>query len=337
MHEAHGLLDQPAHAAAAAIARQRLERALEKTAPLLVVVDDDVAATIGNEDVHDFRVALRRVRSWLRASGTLLGDEVPRDARTALRRLSRRAGAARDAQVQWKWLTAPSVRMTAPATRAAHWLAAERASAYAKQRSRLQRRVAERWPPLAATLAAALAADRSPDQAAADGTLGRHVAPVLSRHLELARRALDRVEHPTQVGAIHRARIRVKRLRYLLEALEQMTPAGGRALKHLRLLQDALGELHDAQEMAALVAPLLAPRGRPRRGAVRRPPLRDLRALRAALRRRELAAFRRSLDLAGTPAAERAWRYLSALAMLLNAPEAPGAPTPRPAHARPDR
>jgi len=39
-------------------------------------------------------VALRRLRSWLRASGDLLRDDVSRDARAALRRLARRAGAA---------------------------------------------------------------------------------------------------------------------------------------------------------------------------------------------------------------------------------------------------
>lgn len=82
-----GLLHQSARAAAAAIARVRLERAMEKAAPLIVAIELDAAATIGNEEVHAFRVALRRLRSWLRASGDLLRDDVSRDARAALRRL----------------------------------------------------------------------------------------------------------------------------------------------------------------------------------------------------------------------------------------------------------
>ncbi len=110
-----------------------------------------------------------------------------------------------------------------------------------------------------------------------------------------------------------------------------------RALKQLRLLQDTLGELHDAHEMSALLAPLLAQRRSSRRAPVRRPPLRDLRALRAALRRRELAAFRRSLDLAGSLEVERAWQYIASLAMRLGAPPARATQAPRPAHARPDR
>jgi CHAD domain-containing protein len=332
-----GLLDQPAHAAAAAIARQRLERALEKAAPLLVVVDDDTAATIGNEEVHDFRVAVRRLRSWLRATDPLLHDDLPRNARAALRRLARRAGAARDAQVQWKWLTDSSGQIGAPASRAAQWLANDRATEYAAERERLQRKASERWSQLATILAAALAPHPTDGSPATDGTLAGFLAPALSHDLELARCALDRIEHPSQVAAIHRARIKVKRLRYLLEAVEHRSPHRTRALVQLRLLQDALGELRDAHVMSTLVAPLLAPRRKARHAVVRRPALRDLRALRAALRRRELAAFRHSLDLAGSLEVERAWQYVASLAILLAAPPAPGASTPPPAHARPDR
>ena len=333
---AAGLLHQPARKSAGAIARARLERALEKAAPLLVAVDTDPASTIGNEEVHGFRVALRRLRSWLRASGELLRDDVSRDARSALRRMARRAGAARDAQVQWAWLTSPAVPLGAPATRAARWLATERVTLYARERERLQRRAAEQWPPLAATLAASLAAHgEAPPQA--EGTLAQHLAPALAHDLELARRALDRIEHHTQVALIHRARIRVKRLRYLLESLEHRSPHRTHALTQLRLLQDALGELHDSHEMSALLLPLLTPHRGSRRPAVRRPPLRDLRALRAAQRRRELAAFRQSMDLAGSLEVERAWQYIASLARLLAAAPAQAAFTPRPAHARPDR
>jgi len=332
-----GLLHQSARRAAAAIARVRLERALEKAAPLLVVVDQEPAATIGNEEVHGFRVALRRLRSWLRASGDLLHDDMSRDARTALRRMARQAGAARDAQVQWAWLTSPAVHLGAPATRAARWLAAERVTLYARERERLQRRAAERWPPLATTLATALA-HHGETPLPAEGTLAQHLAPALAHDLELARRALDRIEHPTQDALIHRARIRVKRLRYLLEALEHRSPHRTRALGQLRLLQEALGELRDAHEISALLAPLIAARRGSRRPAERRPPLRDLRALRAALRRRELAAFRHALDLAGSLEVERAWQYIASLATLLAAAREPATPTTaRPANARPDR
>jgi CHAD domain-containing protein len=62
---------------------------LEKVAPLLVLVDDDPARALVSEDVHDFRVAVRRLRSWLRACEPLLGGDVPRASLRSLLRSAR--------------------------------------------------------------------------------------------------------------------------------------------------------------------------------------------------------------------------------------------------------
>ncbi|MDQ8153641.1 MAG: CHAD domain-containing protein [Gemmatimonadota bacterium] len=299
------------------MARTRLERALEKAAPLLVPIDGDVAATVANEDVHGFRVALRRLRSWLRATRDLLPHDIPRARLAALRRISQRAGAARDAQVQWQWLTAPTAPaapMNAAAARAAQWLAADRLAAYTAERRRLQHRAAAAWPALGAALADALSASRDPQSA--DGeSLAEHLAPALVRHLRVAERALRRITHRSQVARIHRARIKVKRLRYLVEAIDPHSRAGMRAVRALRALQDALGELHDAHVMAELIQPLLdapaatvarAPRQPSARRGTHQPARRDVLALRAAVRRRELAMFRQSMALAA--AAASIWR-----------------------------
>ena len=133
---------------------------MEKAAPLAVPASADPASTIGNEEVHDFRVAVRRLRSWIRAASDLLEGDLPRRDRAALRRLARRAGAARDAQVEWQWLTAPGEPFSAPAARAAQWLADQRLADYVAERNRLQGRVGDRWPVLASALAGALASAR---------------------------------------------------------------------------------------------------------------------------------------------------------------------------------
>lgn len=283
---------------------------MEKAAPLAVPGTSDPASTIANEEVHDFRVAIRRLRSWLRAVGDLVNDDLPRRDRASLRRIARRAGAARDAQVEWQWLTAPGEPFSAPAARAAQWLASQRRTVYAAERERLQERVGEQWPALATALADALASGR--DAGGPPETLGAHLASVLAHHLASAHAALERIEHRTQVAIIHRARIKVKRLRYLVEAVDAQTPAGERALRLLRVLQDTLGELHDAHVITLQLEPLLVPR-RGKRTSAGRPALRDLRALRAAVRRRELAAFRAALDLLGSRAAVAAWRVLDRL------------------------
>ncbi|MBW7933376.1 MAG: CHAD domain-containing protein [Gemmatimonadaceae bacterium] len=310
--EARGLLSQPARAAARAVARLRLERAVEKAAPLVLPTAGDAAATIGNEEVHDFRVALRRLRSWIRATRGILHDTIPRRDRADLRRLARCAGAARDAQVEWLWLTKPGEPFSAPAARAAAWLADHRRAIYAAERRQLQRRTAERWSDLATSVAAALA-DASDE---GNESLGEHLAPVLLKQLGIAQAALDRFEHRTQVKLIHQARIEVKRLRYVVEAVDAGTPAGRRALKFLRLLQDSLGELHDAHVITLQLDPLLVPH-RGRRRPAGRPALRDLRALRAAVRRRELAAFREAMDLMVSPMADAAWSTLARVPLAL--------------------
>jgi hypothetical protein len=98
-----------------------------------------------------------------------------------------------------------------------------------------------------------------------------------------------------------------------------------RALLYLRQLQDTLGELHDAHVITLQLNPLLVPH-RGRRRPDGRPSLRDLRALRAAVRRRELAAFRRAIELLAAPAAAAAWRVLDELPARLAASGTPRRP-----------
>lgn len=295
----------------------RLERAIEKSAPLLVTPDADAAGTIGNEDIHDLRVALRRLRSWVRASRDLLHPVIRRGDRAALRRLARRAGAARDAQVQYTWLTTPPEPFNAAAARAAAWLAARRRNEYAAEYVALHRRLGARWPALSAAIANSLETATA-ETSVGDETLAQHLEPVLARHIATARRALDGIEHRSQVRRIHRARIEVKRLRYLLEAIDPHSRTGLRFVRHLRLLQDALGDVHDAHVLHEQLAPWCSTRRRRGDGA---PAKRDLLALRAAVRRRELAAFRQGVDAANAAGAASLWRDpASVAATLMRAP-----------------
>ncbi len=56
------------------------------------------------EALHDFRVALRRLRTLLRGFRPELGDVVPRKLQRQLRDLTRATTAARDAEVQLTWV-----------------------------------------------------------------------------------------------------------------------------------------------------------------------------------------------------------------------------------------
>jgi CHAD domain-containing protein len=306
---------RPVPATVRTVARARLEQVLEKVAPLLVVVDDDPARALASEDVHDFRVAVRRLRSWLRACEPLLGGDVPRALRNKLRKLARRAGRARDAQVQWQWLTALPVPHTAGASRAAAWHANVRADDFGRDYAHLRELVTARWPALAAALGEALR-DRATPRGEAEAALRAHLSAVITHHAVAAQRALDRVEHSTQVKEIHRARIQLKRLRYVVEAVPEPGRQARAALKRLRQLQDSLGEIHDAHVLSAAVDDIL---GRPRRRSTARPALRDLRTLHAALRRAERAAFHALLDQRAAPLTTAMWTAIDALATRLTA------------------
>src|SRR5438105_9662833 len=63
-----------------------------------------LAAPEDAEALHDFRVALRRLRSALRSFRAELGDAVPRTLQRQLRDVTRATGAARDAEVQLGWV-----------------------------------------------------------------------------------------------------------------------------------------------------------------------------------------------------------------------------------------
>ena len=77
---------------------------------------------------------------------------------------------------------------------------------------------------------------------------------------------LARVDDPAAEAPAHEARIRAKRVRYLLEPLLDEIPGAGPIVKRFKALQDLLGDLHDAHvladELAAAVEEAAAERAR---------------------------------------------------------------------------
>jgi CHAD domain-containing protein len=82
---------------------------------------------------------------------------------------------------------------------------------------------------------------------------------------------LGRVETLDDAPLAHRARIRGKRLRYLLEPLRDAPgPSPARALKALKRFQELLGELNDARVAAEVLRAAGRDAGRDAGPAVRR-------------------------------------------------------------------
>src|SRR5262245_14698268 len=130
MGDRDALLERPPEAAIRILALPFLDGA----AAAAGLLESDA----GGEALHDFRVALRRLRTLLKAYRDLVRDSVSKKQARALRDLARSTGAARDAEVQLEWLAAQGEAIKPGARKALDWLVekveARRQAAYAAVR-----------------------------------------------------------------------------------------------------------------------------------------------------------------------------------------------------------
>ena len=281
---------------------------------LLAEADDAaerLAAGKGEGPLHDFRVAVRRLRSALRALRPWLEDGMPRRREKKLKRIARSTNAARDAEVQLEWLAAARREISTPSQRAGWKLAVARleerlsgrpdavrvARRFHRATAELRRRLDEPGRKLA----------RADDEKASFGAV---LAPLVREQARALARRVEAIRDEADQEGAHRARIAAKRLRYLLEPLRGFRRAeAANAVARLKRLQDTLGELNDAHVLAAelgvaleeataerarrLHAAMLAP-GSPERAArarLRSSPRPGLLALVRLVRRRRDALF----------------------------------------------
>jgi CHAD domain-containing protein len=216
----------------------------------------DAAARAGDasdeEALHDFRVALRRLRSTLRAWRPVLGVSLRDKDLRRVRDMARATNAARDAEVLASWIEEARDHLEQPHRQAAEWLAARLQD---RRRHVLGRGVDEsvkeflrRAPSLARRIA-------EEDPAVAPEPFGLSLAKHLRAQCAALADALALAASPPDAVRAHQARIEGKRLRYLLEPLRAspgLEAAG--AVKALKRMQDALGSLNDSRVAGAELA-----------------------------------------------------------------------------------
>ncbi len=220
------------------------------------VAAETLGAGDDTEALHDLRVALRRLRSTLRAYRGALHGSIPKKRRAELQQLVAFTSAGRDAEVQLAWLEearaelAPSEQLGADAWARALQVAkddvyralqAEKLGVLGDLLRRIKRDLSEyqiRY----------IVRDES-----ASATFGDLVASAAAAHLEELVETLSRVRTLEDEATAHEARIFGKRLRYVLEPIREAIPDADVALKQLKRLQELLGELQDlAVRTAAL-------------------------------------------------------------------------------------
>lgn len=200
----------------------------------------------GNEEaLHDMRIAARRLRVALPLLATRPDGSRVRRSLRILRQVTRAAGASRDLDV----VLALAVRTPAVTSEAKVLMRRLRAT-----RTRSRHRMSE------ALLDLEIARLRRDLRV----VVGRRadVLFVTLRRLRETRDALgaeclaliETLGERYDAAALHRLRIRIRRLRYLAEISDAFRGQTTTAATELRILQDQLGRLHDAHVLAAWFA-----------------------------------------------------------------------------------
>ena len=231
-----------------------------------VIRDKEPGTRLGEdpEDLHDMRVATRRMRAAL----SLFAEVLPVRAqvfREELGWLGRLLGAVRDLDVQQEGLAQMATATAGwsaglrpddhdPLAELAALLGRERDSARADMLAGLD---SVRWERLARGLAVMV--QQGPARrsvAAREPALIGMPDLVVARHDAVAK-AGRRAKRSGAVADFHRLRIRCKRLRYALEfSADVYGGRTGRFVRQLTALQDELGHMQDAEVASTRLAEL---------------------------------------------------------------------------------
>jgi CHAD domain-containing protein/CYTH domain-containing protein len=235
------LLDRPAEEMARLIALECLDQAASARRHLK---DGDP------EGLHDFRVGIRRIRTVLRAYRRELCDSVTTRSRRRLRRLARATGKSRDLEVHAAWVSSHADSVTSRQRPGIDWMLRRVARARKKADRRLEKILRSNFPGVRQRLKRELRSyrltvrlDRAPAGRSAARTIGCQVQQIAG---DLESR-LSAIHSVSQGDVTHEARIRVKRLRYILEPLHGRMEIAAHLGDSLRELQDTLGDLQDAE------------------------------------------------------------------------------------------
>lgn len=189
--------------------------------------------------LHDFRVALRRLRSVLRAYRRQL-KTVPKKLRKRLRVLARMTNAGRDAEVQLEWLRCQK-----------NILATERAG-YEWFRRRLERVRNQAYTDIHHDAPARFGAIEKnlrkalrPIASAKTGPYAAVTAGLIMDYGARLDRKLACIRSIADEDNIHAARIAGKRLRYVIEPLGTEFNGVKRTIESLKIFQDRFGRLCD--------------------------------------------------------------------------------------------
>lgn len=217
-------------------------------ASVLRLLRHDPGVRVGDdpEDVHQARVATRRLRSDLRTFRPLLDRRWARELRAELQWLGRQLGAVRDPEVLLHRLRSQAGDL--PDVDAASLAPLLRRLADVRERARAALLDSMRSDRYVALLERLVAAGQSPLLLPEAAEPARRVVPdLVARPWKHLAKAVAELDDDPPDADLHRVRILAKRARYASEAV---APAIGKPARRLgsklARLQDVLGEHQDA-------------------------------------------------------------------------------------------
>lgn len=207
-----------------------------------------LASSRSSKDLHEFRVAVRKLRTWLRA----FHEDLPRLGKSNLRRLKACAEATntkRDQDVQARWLAREARGPSSTSRRGARWLISQFDGRVEPVRKTKEVAIPRDLEKVVESLSSRLSTYRHSVRAGENRSLAlaEAISARLIPHTWLLREALDDIETVADRRRCHEARIAAKRLRYLLEPAAPRVRGGQATVEKLRALQNALGSVHDLQ------------------------------------------------------------------------------------------
>ncbi len=206
------------------------------------------------EALHDYRVALRRLRSCLRAYRKPLRSTVTGSSLRRLRRLARGTSESRDLEVHLAWLGEQLKRVGDAERPGVAWMIERLRQARSRAREEMLALDAKAFPRVHDRLIGQLSSLRTTIPGPADPrprSTAAFTAGAVRRAAERLKIRLRRIRDYSSEAEIHRARIAAKHLRYLLEPFAGGLPEGSLVTERLKGLQDAFGDVHDAHVFEA--------------------------------------------------------------------------------------
>lgn len=211
------------------------------------------------EALHDFRVGLRRLRSCFRAYRAELKGSVTGKIRDQLRALTQATNAGRDAEVQLAWLGKQAERLAQKDIPGFFWLVGRLEDRKQETHDQATANVARKYQKVSGKLRRALGVLRielQTGQGEPPATFREVTGALTRRHATRLREDVSAIRDSSDADQVHRTRISLKRLRYLLEPIARRHRRAGALVRLFREAQDLLGEHHDMHVLAATIGSL---------------------------------------------------------------------------------